>query len=614
MKRTSSLLLLLFFCISAFSQAPIAGWQTMAGMGGAYSATTSDANLESAVLSRGPGISYSNSSTNSYISIFKVEPTKAEAVTNGAYYQVVIKAKTGYYASLTTLNATVRRASVSAVNQYRWTYSLNGTTFVDLGPGDVDMSGMVNGNGDKQASIDLSDVEALQYVPSNVSITFRMYAWGATIGDNTSNFGFGKSSAGVNTLAFSGSVVNVLPKFKVMFNSTGGSTIDDLDLAYNSLVTVPAAPTRTGYTFVGWYKEAALSNPWNFGTDVITKATTLYAKWTAINYTVSFQSNGGSGVASYQAAYDSYISAPATPVRPGFFFAGWYKEPALINPWNFSNDIIHGNLTLHAKWNDPSQSILFPQIADQVYGAQAFALTATATSGLPVSYEALTSNISITGNVVSITGAGLATIKATQPGDSFYVPAQPVEVSFNIGKAAQTITFKQVGPFSRYIGDVELKATSSSGLPIVFTANRPDIGTLNGQKLQVHALGDITVTATQEGNENYQAAESVARVITIHTASSLQILFNPALSPNGDGINDLFVIDGIKTYPENQVTIINKNGAEVFKKKGYNNEQVVFDGRNSNGDKLTAGTYYYSVEVKTGGQWIQKKGYLVIRY
>lgn len=614
MKRILSFLLLLFFYISVYSQAPISGWQTIAGMGGAYSATTSDANLESAVLSRGPGISYSNSSTNSYISIFKTEATKAEAVTNGAYYQVVIKAKSGYYASLATLNATVRRASISSVNQYRWTYSLDGTTFIDLGPGDVDMSSMINTNGDKQASIDLSDVEALQYVPSNITITLRMYAWGGTIGDNTSNFGFGKSSAGVNTLAFSGSVVNILPKFKVQFNSSGGSTIDELDLAYNSLVTAPVAPTRTGYNFGGWYKEAALTNPWNFGTDVITKATTLYAKWIAINYTVSFQSNGGSGVAAYQAAYDSHISAPTAPVRPNFFFAGWYKEADLTNPWNFADDIINGNLTLYAKWNDPSQSITFDQIADQIYGGPTFALTATATSGLPVNYEAITNNISITGNIVTITGAGLATIKATQPGDNFYVPAQPVEVSFNIGKAAQTITFKQVGPFSRYIGEIELKASSSSGLPVIFTANRPDIGTLNGQKLQINALGDIIVTATQEGNENYQAAESIARVITIHTASNLQILFNTPLSPNGDGINDLFVIDGIKTYPDNQVTIVNKNGAEVFKKKGYDNEQVVFDGRNSNGDKLTAGTYYYSVEVKTGGQWIQKKGYLVIRY
>ncbi|MEQ7799306.1 InlB B-repeat-containing protein [Pedobacter sp. ASV1-7] len=614
MKRISSLLLLLFFCITAFSQTPIAGWQTAAGMGGAYNATTSDANLESAVLSRGPGISYSNSSTNSYISIFKVEPTKSESVTNGSYYQVVIKAKNGYFASLATINATVRRALPSAVNQYRWTYSLNGATFTDLGPGDVDMSGMVNLNGDKQASIDLSGVEALQYVPSNVSITLRMYAWGATVGDNTSNFGFGKSSAGVNTLAFSGSVVNTLPSFKVMFNSNGGSSIDDLDIVYKSLVTTPTAPTRTGYTFGGWYKEAALTNLWNFETDVITKATTLYAKWTAINYTVTFQSNGGSGVAALQAAYDSHILAPTAPVRPGFFFAGWYKEATLTNLWNFDDDLIKGNLSLYAKWNDPSQSITFDQIANQLYGAPAFVLTAVASSGLPVSYEALTNNISITGNTVTIIGAGLATIKATQPGDNFYVPAQPVEVSFNIEKAAQTITFKQVGPFSRYIGEVELKATSSSGLPIVFTANRPDIATINGNKLQVHSLGNITVTATQEGNENYQAAEPLARVITIHTASSLQVLFNPALSPNGDGINDLFVIDGIKTYPDNQVIIVNKNGAEVFKKKGYDNEQVVFDGRNSNGDKLSAGTYYYSVEVKTGGQWIQKKGYLVIRY
>lgn len=615
MKRIVTLLLLLFFCVSAYSQVSvIAGWQTASPMTGVHNSTTNDANLETAVLSRGVGLANSSSSTNSYIAIFKIDADKEAAKARGSYFQVTIKAKVGYFVSLATLNAKVRRALASSVNEYRWTYSLNGTDFIELGPGDVDMTAMSNLNGDVQPAIDLSGVFDLQYVPSTTTITLRMYAWGATSDLNTSNFGFGKSSAGVNTLAFSGAVVNALPTFKVQFNSNGGSAIADQQPIYNSFIPAPTTPTRTGYIFGGWYKETALTNPWNFSTDVVTRETTLYAKWTAIKYTVSFESNGGSSVTAFQTDYDTKITPPTPPVRTNYYFADWYKDAALSTPWNFATELIKGNTTLYAKWNDPSQSINFEQIADKVYASPAFALNATATSGLAVAYEALSPYITISGNIVTIIGTGQATIKATQPGNGFYVPATPLEISFNIAKATQNITFAKVGPLSRYIGEVELKATSNSGLPVVFTANRPDIAELTGQKLQVKSLGDITITATQDGNDNYLPAEPVVRVITIHTASSLQILLNQAFSPNGDGVNDLFIIDGIKTYPENQVTIMNKNGVEVFKKKGYDNELVVFEGRNTNGDKLTAGTYYYSVEVKTGGQWVQKKGYLVLRY
>lgn len=607
----------MFFCASAYSQVSvIAGWQTAAGISGAHNSTTNHANLETAVLSRGPGLAYSNSSSNSYVSIFKIDATKPAATATGSYYEVTIKAKSGYYVSLISLDAKVRRALATSVNQYRWSYSLNGADFTEVGPGDVTMTdnAILNTSGDVQPSIGLSGVAALQYVPSAMTITLRMYAWGATSDLNASNFGFGKSATGVNTLAFSGTVSSSLPTFKVQFNSNGGSAVADLQPIYNALIVAPAIPSRTGYVFAGWYKEPELTDLWNFAADVVTRETTLYAKWTAVNYTITFQSNGGSSVSAIQAAYDSHITAPVAPVRSNYLFAGWYKDEALSDAWNFTDDLINGNLTLYAKWNDPSQRISFEQPEDKVYGAPAFALNATATSGLPVSYQAITNNISITGNMVTVTGTGVATIRATQAGDNFYVPAAPVEISFNIARAPQTITFAQIGPLSRYIGEVTLTATSSSGLPVVFTTNRADIATLNGQKLQVRQLGDITVTAAQDGNEYYLAAEPVARVITIHTAGSLQILFNQALSPNGDGVNDIFLIDGIKTYPDNQVVIINKNGAEVFKKKGYDNERVVFDGRNNSGDKLPAGTYYYAVEIKTGAQWVQKKGYLVLRY
>lgn len=68
----------------------------------------------------------------------------------------------------------------------------------------------------------------------------------------------------------------------VTFNSNGGSDVASIgDLSYNESITAPTAPTKTGYTFVGWYKDEALNQAWDFSSDTVTADTTLYAKWTA---------------------------------------------------------------------------------------------------------------------------------------------------------------------------------------------------------------------------------------------------------------------------------------------------------------------------------------------
>lgn len=73
--------------------------------------------------------------------------------------------------------------------------------------------------------------------------------------------------------------------YTVTFNSQGGSTVSNISSAYNSTITAPVAPTKTGYTFGGWYKEATCINAWNFTTDKVMANTTLYAKWTTVKVT-----------------------------------------------------------------------------------------------------------------------------------------------------------------------------------------------------------------------------------------------------------------------------------------------------------------------------------------
>lgn len=71
-------------------------------------------------------------------------------------------------------------------------------------------------------------------------------------------------------------------EYSVTFNSNGGSSVTSLaNIFSGSKITAPTAPTKTGYTFGGWYKDAACTSEWNFDTDTVTANTTLFAKWIA---------------------------------------------------------------------------------------------------------------------------------------------------------------------------------------------------------------------------------------------------------------------------------------------------------------------------------------------
>ena len=67
--------------------------------------------------------------------------------------------------------------------------------------------------------------------------------------------------------------------YDLIFNSMGGSEVSSQSVLYGNLAEVPTEPTRQGYIFVGWYKEADYTTKWNFAADVVTADTTLYAKW-----------------------------------------------------------------------------------------------------------------------------------------------------------------------------------------------------------------------------------------------------------------------------------------------------------------------------------------------
>ena len=147
-------------------------------------------------------------------------------------------------------------------------------------------------------------------------------------------------------------------QYTVTFESNGGSAVDSQIIKYGDTVTEPDDPTRTGYTFDGWYSDAPLTTAWIFDSNTVSKDMTLYAKWKVKQYTVTFESNNGSVVEPKTIAHGEKVTQPADPTRAGYTFAGWYSDVSLTTLWDFDT-VITDNITLYAKWTENRYTVTF---------------------------------------------------------------------------------------------------------------------------------------------------------------------------------------------------------------------------------------------------------------
>ena len=113
--------------------------------------------------------------------------------------------------------------------------------------------------------------------------------------------------------------------YTVTFDTDGGSNAAQQTVHYSDKAVKPANPTKSGYTFDGWYTEAEHNSEYKFDVPV-KKNITLYAKWNVNQYTITFDSNGGTAVDLITADYGTAITAPSNPTRTGYIFAGWDKQ------------------------------------------------------------------------------------------------------------------------------------------------------------------------------------------------------------------------------------------------------------------------------------------------
>jgi len=244
----------------------------------------------------------------------------------------------------------------TAANGSGTSYS-NGASYGPMGAGDVTLYAQwtpitytvaYNDNGSTSGSTASSshtyDVSKALTANGFSKTGYNFAGWNTAA--NGSGTSYSNQQSVQNLTATNGATVTLyaqwtINQYTISFDSAGGSAVSPITQDYGTAVTPPANPTRTGYTFNGW--DPAVPSTMPAGNMTCT------AQWTINQYTVTFNSNGGSAVSSVTQNYNTQVSAPTTPTKTGHTFAGWYTDAGLTTPVSWPHTLT-ANVTFYAKW------------------------------------------------------------------------------------------------------------------------------------------------------------------------------------------------------------------------------------------------------------------------
>ncbi len=196
------------------------------------------------------------------------------------------------------------------------------------------------------------------------------------------------------------------------------------------------------------------------------------------------------------------------------------------------------NVTVLAK---STQEITFESIDTKVFGDASFELVATGgDSGNPVTFTSGNTNIAtIDGSTVTIIDVGEVVITASQAGNEQYFPAEDVTQTLIIEKAEQVITFESIE--TKVYGDANFELVAlggDSGNPITFTSANTDVVTIDGATVTILSAGEVVITASQEGNDQYFPAADIMQTLSVGKAP-LTVMVDDKLKLFGDDLPTL---------------------------------------------------------------------------
>jgi hypothetical protein len=176
-----------------------------------------------------------------------------------------------------------------------------------------------------------------------------------------------------------------------------------------------------------------------------------------------------------------------------------------------------------------TQAIAFPAITGTQFALSQLPLTATATSGLAVSFSSATPAVcSVSGTTASLLTAGTCVLHASQAGNSDYSAAPTVAQSFAVHAVPQTMTFPAISGTQYALSQLTLSATASSGLAVSFSSTTPTVCTVSGSTVSLLIAGTCVLHAAQAGNSVYAVAPAVTQSFAVHLIA--QTMTFPAIT------------------------------------------------------------------------------------
>ena len=166
-----------------------------------------------------------------------------------------------------------------------------------------------------------------------------------------------------------------------------------------------------------------------------------------------------------------------------------------------------------------AQAITFGSLASKTYGDAPFELNNVTNKNLAITYTSSDASVaSISGNMVTIRKPGTVTITASQPGNAYYLAAASVSQTLTIKKANQSINLAALESRPYGSADFALPAQTDKGQTITYVSSNTEVATINGNIVHITGAGTTEITATQEGNEYYNAAPTVSQTLTVTKA------------------------------------------------------------------------------------------------
>ena len=219
--------------------------------------------------------------------------------------------------------------------------------------------------------------------------------------------------------------------YTITFDTDGGSKIDPITQDYGTAITAPADPTREGYTFIGWDKAIPATMP--------AEDLTVTAQWRINQYTITFDTDGGSEIAPITQDYGTQITAPADPTREGYTFIGWDKAIPATMPAE--------NITITAQWKDSEKPTGEIKIGENSWKAflnnitfgvffkdtQTVTVTATDNSGETVTIEYLLSEKALAeSELAGMTFTAYSAPFSINPDNEYVIYAKLTDTSGNV--------------------------------------------------------------------------------------------------------------------------------------------------------------------------------------